>query len=353
MPRRREHGELDADRRRRRGAHFARTAGHSAAGRGLRPRRSAARGLRQSVARTDHGRHAAQRGQRHLCLRLRVVADALRSAAAGGRQTAWRNFARRRRARFATCGVTPRTCLPPLAAAISACVQREPSRRPDSMARLAAMLGSPTRSGKEALADCLARAGRPTVRWTTTVRKVRRSNRTPLWLAGAACLLAAMVAIFWPAWARSARSSGRWLQVASGSSGAANHDNPCNPPYPNHLSAFRPPPSASLLPWFRRRTSSRCSRRKIWCFRPANRAAGVAGVSGRPMCPRPLGPSGGGARSGRWPGRRQGKRPFREHRLRMGSCLAAAIRPRANSRRWCNCEPAGRNVSRLFVPMWR
>ena len=88
----------------------------------------------------------------------------------------------------------------PLAAVIGACVEREPGRRPDSMARLAAMLGSPTRNGKEALADCLARAGRPTIRWTTTVRKVRRSNRTPFWLAGAACLVAAMVAVFWPAW---------------------------------------------------------------------------------------------------------------------------------------------------------
>jgi serine/threonine-protein kinase len=40
----------------------------------------------------------------------------------------------------------------PLEAAISACIQREPGRRPESMARLAATLGSSTRSGRNALA---------------------------------------------------------------------------------------------------------------------------------------------------------------------------------------------------------
>ena len=89
---------------------------------------------------------------------------------------------------------------PPLAAAISACVEVEPSRRPESMARLAATLGSPTSSGKGALADCLARSGRPTVHWTTTTRSIRRSSRTPLWLAGAVCCLAAVVATLWPVW---------------------------------------------------------------------------------------------------------------------------------------------------------
>jgi eukaryotic-like serine/threonine-protein kinase len=87
---------------------------------------------------------------------------------------------------------------PALAAAIAACVEVEPGRRPESMARLAAMLGSPTQNGKGALADCLSRTGRPMVHWTTTARSIRRSSRTPLWLAGAVCCLAATVAVFWP-----------------------------------------------------------------------------------------------------------------------------------------------------------
>jgi eukaryotic-like serine/threonine-protein kinase len=88
----------------------------------------------------------------------------------------------------------------PLATALSACLERDPSRRPESIARLAAMLGPPTRRGKEVLADCLARAGRPTVPWTTTVRSIRTSNRTPLWIAGATCCLAVVLAILWPWW---------------------------------------------------------------------------------------------------------------------------------------------------------
>jgi hypothetical protein len=87
-----------------------------------------------------------------------------------------------------------------LAGAISACLQREPSRRPESMVRLAAMLGGPTRNGKEALAECLTQTGRPAVRWTTTVRKIRKSSKTPLWLAGTVCCLAMAVAILWPIW---------------------------------------------------------------------------------------------------------------------------------------------------------
>jgi serine/threonine protein kinase len=97
-----------------------------------------------------------------------------------------------------------------LAGAIAACLEREPNRRPESLAALAAMLGAPTRTGKEALADCLARAGRPAVRWTTTVRSVRKSNRTPLWLAGAVCCLATLVAVVWPFW------HGRSEQLAVG-----------------------------------------------------------------------------------------------------------------------------------------
>lgn len=87
---------------------------------------------------------------------------------------------------------------PTLAAAISACLERDPSRRPHSIAQLAAMLGPSTRGGKEALADCLAKAGRPTVRWSTTIRSVQRSTRTPLWFAGAVCCLATVIAVAWP-----------------------------------------------------------------------------------------------------------------------------------------------------------
>jgi serine/threonine-protein kinase len=111
-----------------------------------------------------------------------------------------------------------------LAAAISACAEREPSRRPESLARLAALLGPSTRSGKEALADCLARAGRPTVPWTTTLRSVKKSNRTPFWLAGSVCFLAATVAILWPVW-HAHLLAGRATTSASAAVSQSGHNN--------------------------------------------------------------------------------------------------------------------------------
>ena len=98
-----------------------------------------------------------------------------------------------------------------LAAAIAACVRAraEPPAGVDgpSWPRCSARRRA---TGKEALADCLARAGRPTVRWTTTVRSIRRSNRTPLWIAGAVCALATLIAVVWPLW------HGRGVQLAAG-----------------------------------------------------------------------------------------------------------------------------------------
>ncbi len=96
-----------------------------------------------------------------------------------------------------------------LVAAISACVEREPKHRPESMARLSAVLGPPTRDGREKLIGALDRGGRPTVRWTTTARSIRRSNRTPLWLAGGVCCLAIAAAIFWPRGTRNEAFSSR------------------------------------------------------------------------------------------------------------------------------------------------
>jgi len=102
--------------------------------------------------------------------------------------------------------IVPET--PPLLAdAISACVEIDPARRPASFAHLAAALGHPTRGGREALSEWLVRSGRPTVRWNTTVRSVRGSNKTPFWLAGAACCAAAVVALLWPGLQNDSRRS--------------------------------------------------------------------------------------------------------------------------------------------------
>lgn len=84
------------------------------------------------------------------------------------------------------------------AAAISACVETEPNHRPESLARLAAMLGSPTSDGRATISDFLSRCGRPTVHWTTSTRALGRQSKKPLWASVAVCCLAALVALMWP-----------------------------------------------------------------------------------------------------------------------------------------------------------
>ncbi len=75
---------------------------------------------------------------------------------------------------------------PPLAAAVEACLQRSPRRRPESMARIAEGLGAPTRRGRLALVRCLVH-GRPrTVRILAPLSSATRGRRAPLLLAAAA-----------------------------------------------------------------------------------------------------------------------------------------------------------------------
>ena len=108
--------------------------------------------------------------------------------------------------------VDPRRWAPeapgPLATAIAACLRREPSRRPESMTRLAAMLGSPTVCGKQCLSRCLTQSGRPGVRWPVSVRTNRVSSQRTLWLtATACCCLLIGAAILFPAWRTGATAS--------------------------------------------------------------------------------------------------------------------------------------------------
>ena len=87
-----------------------------------------------------------------------------------------------------------------LGAAVSACLEREPSGRPQSMAELAARLGTSTRSATAALSRCVARRGRPAVRWAAPSPTKGHVGRMPLWLAATAGCLLAAVTILWPVW---------------------------------------------------------------------------------------------------------------------------------------------------------
>ena len=87
-----------------------------------------------------------------------------------------------------------------LSAAVMTCLRREPSLRPESMARLAATLGTSTHSGRHLLAECLRHPGRRTTRWSTSIPTLRDSGHAPLWLAAiAGCLLAA-ITLTWSKW---------------------------------------------------------------------------------------------------------------------------------------------------------
>lgn len=86
----------------------------------------------------------------------------------------------------------------PLAAAITACLHKHPARRPESMAQLAARLGPSTHAGQLALARSMTRPGRRTGHyWVVSMRTIRQSSQTPLWLAGIAGCVVAAVALGW------------------------------------------------------------------------------------------------------------------------------------------------------------
>ncbi len=81
-----------------------------------------------------------------------------------------------------------------------ACLRREPSLRPESMARLAATLGTSTHSGRHLLAECLRHPGRQPARWLTSIPSIRDSGHAPLWLAATAGCLVAVVTLTWSMW---------------------------------------------------------------------------------------------------------------------------------------------------------
>jgi hypothetical protein len=87
-----------------------------------------------------------------------------------------------------------------LSAAVMACLRREPSLRPESMARLAATLGTSTHSGRHLLAETLRHPGRRPARWATSIPSIRDSGRAPFWLAATAGCLVAAITLTWSMW---------------------------------------------------------------------------------------------------------------------------------------------------------
>jgi len=113
-----------------------------------------------------------------------------------------------------------------LSTAISACLQRDPARRPESMVRLAATLGSPTRNGRLALARCLAQGGRSAAHWPDAVPTRRTPGRKRSRSAAAVLCLAIAALAAWPVWRnwREALTPQR-IGAAQHAAGAAAADN--------------------------------------------------------------------------------------------------------------------------------
>jgi serine/threonine protein kinase len=87
---------------------------------------------------------------------------------------------------------------PALVAAIAACTAAEPGRRPESMARLAALLGPPTRTGRTALARCLAGYRSNESNWLRAADLMQASPAASLRVAAAAAILVVLAALAIP-----------------------------------------------------------------------------------------------------------------------------------------------------------
>ena len=204
----------------------------------------------------------------------------MRADACGGRcfavgrrwraATAWRNFARPRRARSATCGVTPRTCrrrwrprFPPVSSANRAAGRsRWPGWRPCSARPRAAgkrrwPIAWPERPAHGPLDD--HRAEGPPLEPHSALA----GRRSLLFGGGGRGFLAGLQGSV----DRAGRRRGQGASGQSGSPGSRRARRQItNRPIPHPQSAH-----PLIRPWFRQRTSSRYSRRKISCFRPTNR----------------------------------------------------------------------------------
>ena len=86
-----------------------------------------------------------------------------------------------------------------LVEAIGDCLQKDPRKRPQSMADLAQRLGPLRRSGRQTIARCLAAAAEPRAAWLRS-KRTRKKAAHPHRVTAAALLVMAGVAVAWPLW---------------------------------------------------------------------------------------------------------------------------------------------------------
>jgi serine/threonine-protein kinase len=87
-----------------------------------------------------------------------------------------------------------------LVEAIGDCLQKDPRKRPPSMADLARRLGPLRRHGRQTIARCLLATARPRAPWLRTKRAKAKRAAHPHRLTAAAIAAVAAVAVAWPIW---------------------------------------------------------------------------------------------------------------------------------------------------------
>ncbi len=107
--------------------------------------------------------------------------------------------------------------------AIGDCLQKDPQRRPKSMAELAERLGPLRRQGRQAIARCLVAAARPHAPWLRSKRAQGKRPARPHRFTAAALAILAAVAVAWPLWVahnRPRAAGSREQGAGSGEQGA-------------------------------------------------------------------------------------------------------------------------------------
>jgi len=87
-----------------------------------------------------------------------------------------------------------------LVEAVSACLQKDPRKRPQSMAELAQRLGPLRRHGRQAIARCLVAKARPLAPWLRSKRAAGKKVAHPHRFTAAALIVLTAVAVAWPIW---------------------------------------------------------------------------------------------------------------------------------------------------------
>ncbi len=94
-----------------------------------------------------------------------------------------------------------------LADAVRECLQKDPRRRPKSMADLAKQLGPLRRQGRQAIVRCMATAARPRAPWLRSTRSQGKKPARSYRLTAATLVIVASVAVAWPLWVAHHRPS--------------------------------------------------------------------------------------------------------------------------------------------------